>query len=313
MVIKIEDQSLLSSLCGANDQCLDAVSQVTGDRIFSYGNEIIIEPCEEKREPLYTILFDQLKSVATTSQIIDKPLIESLVASISEGSRLKKRLFLDQAISITPTKKVFPRTLNQNDYLAAIKKFDLVFGVGPAGTGKTFLAVAYALHQILRKEKRKLLLTRPVVEAGESLGFLPGDLSQKINPYLRPIYDIMDYLIGAEKVALLEEQRIIEVAPLAYMRGRSLNECIIILDEAQNTTKTQMKMFLTRLGEGSKAIITGDISQIDLPHKDKSGLIHALSLLRDIDGIYISLFQTDDVIRNPLVKRIIKAYENEGI
>lgn len=313
MVIKIEDQSLLSNLCGANDQYLDIISQVTGDRIFSYGNEIIIESSEDNREPIYRLLFDQLKSIAKSPIQIDRPLIESIIASIKEGTRLKKTLFIDQALTITPTKKVFPRTINQSQYLMALNKFDLVFGVGPAGTGKTFLAVAYALNQILKKEKRKLLLTRPVVEAGESLGFLPGDLLQKINPYLKPVYDIMDYLIGGEKVAQLEEQRIIEVAPLAYMRGRSLNDSIIILDEAQNTTKTQMKMFLTRLGEGSKAIITGDLSQIDLPHRDKSGLLHALSLLKDIDGIYYSEFSTDDVIRSGLVKKIIKAYENEGI
>ena len=193
-----------------------------------------------------------------------------------------------------------------------IYKYDLVFGIGPAGTGKTYLAVAYALQEILSKKKKKLILTRPVVEAGESLGFLPGDFAQKIAPYLRPLYDAMDSLISVDAISRLEENRIIEIVPLAYMRGRSLNNSYIILDEAQNTTKEQMKMFLTRLGEGSRAIITGDITQIDLPSRTVSGLIHASRILKPLQAISFVYFSAQDVIRNPLVKKIVQAYETEN-
>ena len=186
----------------------------------------------------------------------------------------------------------------------------MTFGIGPAGTGKTFLAIALALADVLSKRRRKLILTRPVVEAGENLGFLPGDLSQKISPYLRPLYDAMEDLVPGEVLARLEDNRVIEVAPLAYMRGRSLKNCFVILDEAQNTTKTQMKMFLTRLGEGSKAIITGDPSQIDLPRVQESGLIHAQKVLAGLSEIHCSIFEKKDVVRSSLVRRIVEAYES---
>lgn len=312
MVIKIENTDELSHLCGPNDSHLKVITDVTGDRVFSYGNEIIIEPVDEGKEPVYKLLIDELRVHSLHNQNIDESFIQNLLGTIENGDCLKRELFKEKFLQVSPKMKVFPRTLNQAIYIDAMEKFEVIFGVGLAGTGKTFLAVAYALTQILLKKKRKLLLTRPVVEAGESLGFLPGDLSQKINPYLKPIYDVMEFLIGPEKVLELEERRIIEVAPLAYMRGRSLNNCIIILDEAQNTTQTQMKMFLTRLGEGSQAVITGDITQIDLPNGNKSGLIHACKLLSSINGIYFSHFKQEDVVRNPLIAKIIKAYENEN-
>ncbi|MFQ3547512.1 MAG: PhoH family protein, partial [Termitinemataceae bacterium] len=208
--------------------------------------------------------------------------------------------------------RIFPRTLNQAAYIQGIRSYDVVFCVGPAGTGKTFLAVAEALRQVLSKKRRKMVLTRPVVEAGESLGFLPGDLAQKINPYLRPLYDAMEALVPYETIRRLEDNRAIEIAPLAYMRGRSLNNSIIILDEAQNTTREQMKMFLTRLGEGSQAIITGDATQIDLPRRSDSGLLHALSLLQSVEGLYFAYLNTADVVRNPLIKKIIQAYDTES-
>jgi phosphate starvation-inducible PhoH-like protein len=212
--------------------------------------------------------------------------------------------------------KVHPRSRNQADYIKGIRENDICFCVGPAGTGKTYLAIAEALSQILapptsQKKMRKLILTRPVVEAGESLGFLPGDLIQKINPYLRPLYDAMEALIPFDLIRKMEEDHIIEIAPLAYMRGRSLNHSIIILDEAQNTTKEQMKMFLTRIGEGSRALITGDATQVDLPKRVESGLLHAISILKDIQGIHIARLHTIDVVRHPLIKKIIDAYEAE--
>ena len=192
-----------------------------------------------------------------------------------------------------------------------MRKYDISFGIGPAGTGKTYLAVAQALSLVLSKKMRKLVLTRPVVEAGESLGFLPGDLAQKINPYLRPLYDAMESLVPYDIIHRMEETRTIEIAPLAYMRGRSLNDCVVILDEAQNTTKEQMKMFLTRIGEGATAVITGDITQIDLPRRGDSGLLHAVSVLSQVEGLHFAYLHTADVVRNPLVKKIIQAYENQ--
>jgi phosphate starvation-inducible PhoH-like protein len=205
--------------------------------------------------------------------------------------------------------RVFPRSRNQGAYVLGMRGCDICFGIGPAGTGKTFLAIAEALRLILSKKMRKLVLTRPVVEAGESLGFLPGDLAQKINPYLRPLYDAMESLVPYEVIRRIEENRTIEIAPLAYMRGRSLNDCVVILDEAQNTTREQMKMFLTRIGEGTRAVVTGDITQIDLPRREDSGLLHAVSILSGIEGIHFSFLHTQDVVRHPLIRKIIAAYE----
>ncbi|HVP19823.1 MAG TPA: PhoH family protein, partial [Spirochaetia bacterium] len=202
-----------------------------------------------------------------------------------------------------------PRTYNQALYLDAIERNELVFGVGPAGTGKTYLAVAQALKQVLGQTRRKLIITRPVVEAGESLGYLPGDLTQKIHPYLRPLYDAIESLIPLEMFRRMEENGIIEIAPLAYMRGRTLSEAFIILDEAQNTTREQMKMFLTRIGENSRTVVTGDITQIDLPRKSDSGLLTVIPILRAIREICFTFFEERDVVRNPLVRKIVHAYE----
>ncbi|KAL8188378.1 UNVERIFIED_CONTAM: hypothetical protein K2H54_000100 [Gekko kuhli] len=202
-----------------------------------------------------------------------------------------------------------PRSPNQAQYIANIVRHDICFGIGPAGTGKTYLAVAAAVDALERQEIRRILLTRPAVEAGEKLGFLPGDLSQKVDPYLRPLYDALFEMLGFERVEKLMERNIIEVAPLAYMRGRTLNDAFIILDEAQNTTTEQMKMFLTRIGFNSKAVVTGDITQIDLPRNQKSGLRHALEVLQDVDGLSFNFFESKDVVRHPVVARIVQAYE----
>ncbi|KDO14893.1 nucleoside triphosphate hydrolase [Vibrio metoecus] len=209
------------------------------------------------------------------------------------------------------TKKgvIKPRTPNQAQYLMNMVTHDITFGVGPAGTGKTYLAVAAAVDALERQEIRRILLTRPAVEAGEKLGFLPGDLSQKVDPYLRPLYDALFEMLGFERVEKLIERNVIEVAPLAYMRGRTLNDAFIILDESQNTTVEQMKMFLTRIGFNSRAVITGDVTQIDLPRGAKSGLRHAIEVLNEVDEISFNFFQADDVVRHPVVARIVNAYE----
>ena len=204
---------------------------------------------------------------------------------------------------------VKPRSPNQAQYINNIVTHDITFGIGPAGTGKTYLAVAAAVDALERQEIRRILLTRPAVEAGEKLGFLPGDLSQKVDPYLRPLYDALFEMLGFERVEKLIERNVIEIAPLAYMRGRTLNDAFIILDEGQNTTVEQMKMFLTRIGFNSKAVITGDITQIDLPRNVKSGLRHSIEVLNGVDGLSFNFFQATDVVRHPVVARIVQAYE----
>jgi phosphate starvation-inducible PhoH-like protein len=204
---------------------------------------------------------------------------------------------------------VNPKSVNQRKYLDAIEQFDIVFGVGPAGTGKTYLAMAQAVSYLVAKKVSRIILARPAVEAGEKLGFLPGDLQEKVNPYLRPLYDALFDMMDTEKATRLLERGTIEVAPIAFMRGRTLNDAFVILDEAQNTTSEQMKMFLTRLGFGSKAVVTGDITQIDLPNVRMSGLVEALKIVRDVEGIGFVYFDDKDVVRHKLVQQIVKAYE----
>jgi phosphate starvation-inducible PhoH-like protein len=216
-------------------------------------------------------------------------------------------------VCISTRKKVIaPKSLAQKLYVEAIRRHDIVFGIGPAGTGKTYLAMAMAVSAFVNREVNRIILTRPAVEAGEKLGFLPGDLYQKIDPYLRPLFDALYEMMDFEKATRLIEKGAIEIAPLAYMRGRTLNDAFVILDEAQNTTAMQMKMFLTRLGFSSKAVITGDVTQVDLSVGERSGLLEAESLLRGIEGIVFTYFSKRDVVRHPLVKRIIEAYENRG-
>ncbi|GAB7023058.1 PhoH family protein [Salidesulfovibrio brasiliensis] len=222
------------------------------------------------------------------------------------------RVFRKEVDAGSPRKPVTPKTINQRAYLDAIRNNDLTFGIGPAGTGKTYLAVAMAVGALLRREVKRIVLTRPAVEAGEKLGFLPGDLAEKINPYLRPLYDALHDMLDFEKVQDHMETGVIEVAPLAFMRGRTLNDAFIILDEAQNTTPEQMKMFLTRLGFGSRAVVTGDVTQIDLPRESSSGLLNARRVLAGVEGIAFTEFDDRDVIRHPLVARIVGAYDRTG-
>ena len=219
------------------------------------------------------------------------------------------RIFFDKVFITTRNRVISPKTVNQKYYVEAIRNNDIVFGIGPAGTGKTYLAVAMAVSALVNDQVRSIILTRPAVEAGEKLGFLPGDVAQKVNPYLRPLHDALNDMLGPEKTSDFIEKEVIEIAPLAFMRGRTLSNAFVILDEAQNTTREQMKMFLTRIGFDSMAVITGDITQVDLPNKHHSGLLQAKKLLNKIDGIKFCNFSTTDVVRHPLVQKIINAYE----
>jgi len=317
--IVLENTSILADLCGVNDYNLRIMERLVGSKVFSRGNELFLETDDPASRELFRALVERLIESMDEGLAPTPDLIIALHGDLTpEGRRPAtcddgiKEDFFDACLSVPGGfAKVFPRSKAQALYLKGLSTYDLTFAVGPAGTGKTYLAMAWALRELLTKAKRKLVLTRPVVEAGESLGFLPGDLEAKISPYLRPLYDAMESIVPFEAIRRLEENRTIEIAPLAYMRGRSLANCIVILDEAQNTTKEQMKMFLTRLGENSRAVVTGDVTQIDLPRKGESGLVHALQILDGVEDIFVSRLDARDVVRSALVRRIIEAYESE--
>lgn len=299
-------------MCGANDENLKELEQLFGRRVLTRGNEVHIESTIQTERSLFSTVMRELESMARRGQSPGPAVIRSLYRSLKGESGDLVELMRSKSIVVPGGfTSIFPKGASQAAFIDGLDRHDMSFCVGPAGTGKTFLAVAHALSKVLSKQRRKLILTRPVVEAGESLGYLPGDLSQKISPYLRPLYDAMESLIPAEIISRMDENRMIEVAPLAYMRGRSLSDCYVILDEAQNTTREQMKMFLTRIGEGSTAVITGDITQIDLPRAHQSGLIQALEILSGIDDIHVSYFAGRDVVRSALVRKIISAYESQ--
>ena len=314
--IVLPDSCVIAQICGTNDSNIKLIENHLGLSVFTKGNELSIDTDDDSKKQQFKFIIDRiLDELSETSSESANPsdLISSILNNGFDRDEINTNFNAgDFAISIPgSTRKVYPKTRNQCALVNAFRKNDLVFAVGPAGSGKTFLAVAEALRLVLSKKINSIILTRPVVEAGESLGFLPGSLEEKINPYLRPLYDSMNSCIPHETVHKLTENGIIEIAPLAYMRGRTLNNAAVILDEAQNTTSEQMKMFLTRMGENSKVFITGDITQIDLPKRYNSGLVHALKILRDIPEISIVELDGSDVVRSSLVRKIVQAYENE--
>jgi phosphate starvation-inducible PhoH-like protein len=305
----LDASAALAELCGSNDSNLKEMESLLGFPVFCRGNEFRIEEGDPAKREFFKRMMGELARHVEEGESPTPSLVRAVFDSL-QAAEGRAESIRENFIQIPGGySRVYPKGRRQAAYVAGMSSADIAFAVGPAGTGKTYLAVAFALREVLTRQKRKLVLTRPVVEAGESLGFLPGDLAQKINPYLRPLYDAMEALIPYETLRRLEENRVIEIAPLAYMRGRSLNNCMVILDEGQNTTREQMKMFLTRLGEGSRAVITGDITQIDLPRKLESGLVHALKVLSRIEAISITRLDGEDVVRNPLIKEIIKAYD----
>ncbi len=310
-VARIELESMDDSigLFGVFDENLAVFEEETGVKIRVHSDGIAIEGEQEQVELCRTVL-EKLLDMQRKGEPINRGRIRYAIDLAKEGNAELIREIMGDVVALTNRgKQVRCKTLGQKRYVQALKSHELVFGVGPAGTGKTYLAVAMAVVAFKNKEVERIILTRPAVEAGEKLGFLPGDLQNKVDPYLRPLYDALQEFFGLETYKQLMERGAIEVAPLAYMRGRTLNNAFIILDEAQNCSIEQMKMFLTRFGEGSRIVVTGDVTQIDLPKEKKSGLVHAIRVLDGVEGISVIRLTHKDVVRHELVQRIIQAYE----
>ena len=301
----------LETLFGVHDQNIKYLESLLDVRIDARGQDVSIDGDPADVETAQRILEDFSDLFKEGKQFTDKELREAF-AQIAEDRAFSLRdYFTKTRFNPAGKKQVAPKSANQRKYIQAIQDNDVVFGIGVAGTGKTYLAVAMAVQALMQKQVNRIVLARPAVEAGEKLGFLPGDLQDKVDPYLRPLYDALFDLIDYERVTRLLEKRVIEVAPLAFMRGRTLSDAFIILDEAQNTTSEQMKMFLTRIGFGSKAVITGDVTQVDLPTGKRSGLIEAERILSKLEGIEFVYFTDKDVVRHKLVQMIIRAYEEQ--
>jgi phosphate starvation-inducible PhoH-like protein len=305
----IDGEVDLSWLFGLRDVNLRALRELSAVEVTARGNKVVLDgpPAEVERVRHF---LQQLLAMRRKGFLVQEEDVPYAARAFFQRGQDLDKVF-EEVIFVAPNKKnITPKNLSQKRYLHAIGKRDLVLGIGPAGTGKTFLAMAMAVSYLVRKKVSRIILTRPAVEAGERLGFLPGDLSEKIDPYLRPLYDALYQMMDTEKVRLLMERGTIEVAPLAFMRGRTIDDSFIVLDEAQNTTSEQMKMFLTRMGFNSKAVVTGDITQIDLPSKQSSGLIEARGVLEEVKGVETVFFTEKDVVRHELVQRIIRAYSH---
>jgi len=309
------DNKRLAHLCGPMDENLRQISAALDVTIFRRGEKFVVSGSNAPRAVELLENFYQIAEKAISVEDIQLALVEQrAVTQVNGEAKEESPEAEEEAIPALKTRRhdLRGRTPHQSQYIKAILEHDVTFGVGPAGTGKTYLAVACAVDALERDAVKRIVLTRPAVEAGERLGFLPGDLAQKVDPYLRPLYDALYDLLGFDRVQKLFEKQVIEIAPLAYMRGRTLNHSFIILDEAQNTTPEQMKMFLTRIGFGSKAVVTGDVTQIDLQRTQKSGLVDAVQILRNVRGIAFTHFTSADVVRHPLVARIVDAYDASG-
>lgn len=312
IVLEPADNRRLANLCGQFDEHLRQIERRLNVDIASRGNHFRVTGPPGAAQAGGDVLLSLFKM--TDSERLDPERVHMMLqeSQMSEGELAPANSDDEPVNEVTITtqrKLIRPRGANQTGYVNSIREHDLAFGIGPAGTGKTYLAVACAIEALSNESVRRIVLVRPAVEAGERLGFLPGDMSQKVDPYLRPMYDALYDMMGAEHVTRLIERNVIEIAPLAFMRGRSLNDSFVILDEAQNTSTEQMKMFLTRIGFGSHAVVTGDVTQIDLPNAQLSGLKHAMLILSDVKGIGITMFSPNDVVRHPLVRRIVEAYE----
>lgn len=305
----VTDADLVGQLYGRQNRHLKLVERALGIRIGSNGLDLHFSG-DESQAAIGRRVFEELELLLKAGMPLYPPDVDYAVRILCQDSSVSLReIFLDTVYISARKKMIGPKSLAQKNYIDAMREHHVVFGVGPAGTGKTYLAMAMAVAALMRKEVSRILLVRPAVEAGEKLGFLPGDLSEKINPYLRPLYDALFDMLEPEQGKELVANGVIEVAPLAFMRGRTLNDAFVILDEAQNTTYEQMKMFLTRLGFGSRAVITGDVTQVDLPDSRQSGLLHAIEVLSEVEGIYFNYFTDVDVVRHPIVQSIVQAYQ----
>jgi len=303
------DPKLAHALFGQQDRHLRQIERLTGVRISSRGTSAVLDGPQEKLPHAVRIL-EELAGLLEKGYALRPPDIEYADRILRQDATARlTEIFLDTVTVSSRNRAIAAKSIAQKQYLDAMRKNDVVFGIGPAGTGKTYLAMAMAVAQLKKKEISRIVLVRPAVEAGEKLGFLPGDLAEKVNPYLRPLYDALYDLMDFDRGQALIDHGVIEVAPLAFMRGRTLNDAFVILDEAQNTTTEQMKMFLTRLGFGSRAVITGDVTQIDLPTGKTSGLVQAMDVLGHVDGVSFVFFSDMDVVRHPIVQAIVRAYD----
>ena len=312
--IVIDDISLYKRICGFGDKNIKIIENYLNVNIIPRGNTLIIDAPEKSAKTAVTLinLISDYLHMNGNGYELNEVDIKYLAKTIASGKSIDTGTIKKLKITIHETgKTILPRTTNQAEYIHAIHKKAVTFSYGPAGTGKTYLAVAVALHYLNTGQMKRIVLTRPAVEAGENLGFLPGDLIQKINPYLRPLYDALFDLMPYERIPRLIDSGSIEIAPLAYMRGRTLNDSFIILDEAQNTTKSQMKMILTRIGNNSKIVVSGDITQVDLEKPKNSGLLHAMKILKNINEIGLIQFTKEDICRHPIVEKIVAAYERQ--